>query len=49
MSLTGDVGGRAVLARHMDQVEIIEARETELRDIDRREDLEEIWERRWGI
>ena len=49
MSLTGDVGGRAVLARHMDQVEIVEARETELRDIDRREDLEEIWERRWGI
>lgn len=37
------------MARHPDQVEIVESRDTELRDIDRKEDLEEIWERRWGI
>lgn len=49
MELEGDVGGRAVMARHPDQVEIVESRDTELRDIDRKEDLEEIWERRWGI
>ena len=49
MELEGDVGGRAVMARHPDRIDIVESRETELRDIDRREDMEEVWERRWGI
>lgn len=49
MALEQDIGGRQVMARHPDEVDIIEAEQTELRDIDRKEDLEEIWERRWGI
>ena len=49
MALEGDVGGRAVMARHPDRIDIVESRETELRDIDRKEDMEEVWERRWGI
>lgn len=49
MALEGDVGGRAVMARHSEEIEIVEAGPEELRDIDHREDMEEIWERRWGL
>lgn len=49
MELTGDAGGRTVLARHPERTIVIETAVPELRDIDRKEDIEEIWQRRWGI
>lgn len=39
MSLTGDVGGKQVMKRHKEDVLILETDREELRDIDRKEDL----------
>lgn len=40
MRLEGDTGGRAVMRRHPDRIFVVEAEERELKDIDRREDIE---------
>ena len=43
LNLKGDVGGKAVMKKHLEDLEIVEINnETELMDIDNREELEEL-------
>lgn len=45
LSLEGDVGGSAVIKRHLDDLLLFEALETELRDVDTKEALEALKKR----
>ena len=45
LSLEGDVGGSAVIKRHLDDLLLFEAPETELRDVDTKEALEALKKR----
>ncbi|MCI7202752.1 MAG: nucleotidyltransferase family protein [Oscillibacter sp.] len=45
LSLEGDVGGSAVIKRHLDDLLLFEASETELRDVDTKEALEALKKR----